>query len=110
MRASAIDSHARIFPSRSWVLNSKVSFSAASKDYQMGRYTQSLATLNQLMDIQPDAKTYALLAKNLVQLGFKADAAKPMAWPATAKDRIPTNTRNRLPSCITRPAMRTMLC
>ncbi|MBY5599650.1 glycosyl transferase [Rhizobium leguminosarum] len=76
MRASAIDSHARTFPSRSWVLNSKVSFSAASKDYQMGRYTQSLATLNQLMDIQQDAKTYALLAKNLLQLGFKADAAK----------------------------------
>ena len=57
-------------------MNSKVSFSAASRDYQMGRYTQSLATLNQLMDIQQDGKTYALLAKNLVQLGFKADAAK----------------------------------
>ena len=42
----------------------------------MGRYTQSLATLNQLIDVQQDAKTYALLAKNLLQLGFKADAAK----------------------------------
>lgn len=57
-------------------MNSKVSFSAASKDYQMGRYTQSLATLNQLIDVQQDAKTYALLAKNLLQLGFKSDAAK----------------------------------
>ncbi len=57
-------------------MNSKVSFSAASRDYQAGRYTQSLATLNQLIDTQKDAKTYALLAKNLLQLGFKSDAAK----------------------------------
>jgi hypothetical protein len=57
-------------------LNSKVSFSAASRDYQAGRYTQSLATLNQLIDTQKDAKTYALLAKNLLQLGFKTDAAR----------------------------------
>lgn len=57
-------------------MNSKVSFSAASRDYQAGRYTQSLATLNQLIDTQKDAKTYSLLAKNLLQLGFKTDAAK----------------------------------
>ncbi len=57
-------------------MNSKVSFSAASRDYQAGRYTQSLATLNQLIDTQKDAKTYALLAKNLLQLGFKTDAAR----------------------------------
>ncbi len=63
-------------------MNSKVSFSAASKDYQMGRYTQSLATLNQLIDSQQDAKTYALLAKNLLQLGFKADAARSYALAA----------------------------
>ncbi|WP_416065462.1 glycosyl transferase [Rhizobium sp. ZK1] len=63
-------------------MNSKVSFSAASRDYQAGRYTQSLATLNQLIDTQKDAKTYGLLAKNLLQLGFKSDAAKAFGLAA----------------------------
>jgi len=65
-------------------LNSKVSFSVASREFQAGRYTQSLATLNQLIDTQKDAKTYALLAKNLLQLGFKSDAAKSYGLAAKA--------------------------
>ncbi len=56
-------------------LNSNVSFSAANKDFLAGRYTQSLETLNQLLDIQKDAKTYALLARTLLKLGFKRNAA-----------------------------------
>jgi len=66
-------------------LNSKVSFSVASREYQMGRYTKSLATLNQLIDVQKDAKTYALLAKNLLQLGFKSDAAKSYSLAAKSE-------------------------
>lgn len=60
-------------------MNSKVSFATASKDYQNGRYLQSLTTLNTLLDEQKDAKTYALLGKNLLQLGMKADAARAFA-------------------------------
>jgi len=58
-----------------WVLNSSISFAAASKDYQKGLYLKSLEVLNQLVDTQKDVKTYVLLAKNLIKLGFKAEAA-----------------------------------
>ncbi len=92
-------------------MNSKVSFSAASRDYQAGRYTQSLATLNQLIDTQKDAKTYALLAKNLLQLGFKSDAAKAYGLAADCararRLRIPEDCRQ---SCTWRPATRTTPC
>jgi predicted O-linked N-acetylglucosamine transferase (SPINDLY family) len=60
-------------------VNRVVSFSAASKDYQSGRYTKSLETLNALLETQQDAKTYALLARTLLQLGMKADAAMAFA-------------------------------
>ncbi len=60
-------------------MNSKVSFATASKDYQGGRFLQSLETLNVLLSEQKDAKTYALIAKNLLQLGMKEDAAKAFA-------------------------------
>ena len=63
-------------------MNSKVSFSVASREYQTGRYAQSLVTLNQLIDVQKDAKTYALLAKSLLKLGFKSDAAKSYSLAA----------------------------
>ncbi len=60
-------------------MNRVVSFSAASKDYQSGRYTKSLETLNVLLETRQDAKTYALLARTLLQLGMKADAALAFA-------------------------------
>jgi predicted O-linked N-acetylglucosamine transferase (SPINDLY family) len=56
-------------------VNRVVSFSAASKDYQSGRYVKSLETLNSLLETQKDAKVYVLLGRTLQQLGMKADAA-----------------------------------
>jgi predicted O-linked N-acetylglucosamine transferase (SPINDLY family) len=56
-------------------LNSNISFSAASRDYHEGRYTHSLEKLNQLIDMRKDAKTFALLAKTLLKLGLKTNAA-----------------------------------
>ena len=56
-------------------MSSSPSYASALKDLQTGRYLQSLETLNALIDTQQDAKTYALLAKTLLQLGFKANAA-----------------------------------
>ena len=56
-------------------LDTKTAFSTASKHYQKGRYTQALEVLNQLIDADTSPKTYALLAKTLLKLGFKADAA-----------------------------------
>lgn len=61
-----------------------VSFSAASKDYQSGRYVKSLETLNALLETQKDSKTYGLLAKTLLQLGMKADAARAFALAGEA--------------------------
>jgi len=56
-------------------LNTNISFAAASKDYQKGQYLKSLQALNQLINTQKDVKTYVLLAKNLLKLGFKPEAA-----------------------------------
>lgn len=57
-------------------MNGKPTFLEASKDFNQGNYTRSLAALNTLIDTQKDEKTYVLLAKNLLKLGFKADAAR----------------------------------
>lgn len=64
---------------REWVLNTNISFAAASKDYQKGQYLSSLEILNKLVDTQQDVKTYVLLAKNLLKLGFKSEAASAYA-------------------------------
>jgi tetratricopeptide (TPR) repeat protein len=56
-------------------LDTKAAFSTASKHYQKGRYTQSLEVINQLIDIDKSPKVYALLAKALLKLNFRADAA-----------------------------------
>ncbi|MGV1908713.1 O-linked N-acetylglucosamine transferase, SPINDLY family protein [Agrobacterium cavarae] len=53
----------------------EISYSAASKHFKTGRYTDALRTLNRLIDINRDARTYALLAKTLLQLGLKEQAA-----------------------------------
>jgi predicted O-linked N-acetylglucosamine transferase (SPINDLY family) len=58
-----------------WILNNSVSFSAANKEFNAGRYTPALNILNQLVDVQQDAKTYGLLAKTLLKLGFNGAAA-----------------------------------
>ncbi len=51
-------------------------FADASKSFQRGRYTDALSALNRLLDHSKDAKTYALLAKTLLALSFKEDAAR----------------------------------
>ena len=56
-------------------MKSEISYAVASQSYRAGQYTQALATLNRLLDLRPDARTYALLGKTLLQLGFKDDAA-----------------------------------
>lgn len=57
-------------------MNAHTIFSSASRQYQKGQYTEALDTLNQLLDLTRDAKTYALLAKVLLKLGFRSDAAQ----------------------------------
>ncbi|WP_337266098.1 O-linked N-acetylglucosamine transferase family protein [Oryzifoliimicrobium ureilyticus] len=56
-------------------MNATQLFANASKDYQRGQYLKSLESLNTLVDLQKDVKTYLLLAKNLLKLGFKNEAA-----------------------------------
>ncbi len=57
-------------------MNAQAIFSTASRQYQKGQYTDALNQLNVLMEINRDTKTYVLLAKVLVKLGFKAEAAR----------------------------------
>ena len=71
-------------------MNRVVSFSAASKDYQSGRYTKSLETLNALLETQQDSKVYVLLARTLLQLNMKADAA--MAFALAGEKAGPSGT------------------
>ncbi|MFT4183608.1 MAG: glycosyl transferase [Rhizobium sp.] len=54
----------------------KNTFVTASNLYQKGQYTRALETLNQLLNTDTSPKTYALLAKTLLKLGFRSDAAK----------------------------------
>jgi hypothetical protein len=58
------------------VLNAQISYPAASASYKAGNYTQALAIINRLLELNADARTYALLGKTLAQLGFKAEACK----------------------------------
>lgn len=53
----------------------EISYSAASKHFKTGQYTQALATLNRLIDTKRDARTYALLAKTCLQIGMPEQAA-----------------------------------
>ncbi len=57
-------------------MNTKNAFVTASSLYQKGQYTRALETLNELLNVDTSPKTYALLAKTLLKLGFKSDAAK----------------------------------
>ncbi|AYC99660.1 glycosyltransferase [Neorhizobium sp. NCHU2750] len=54
----------------------EISYKAASQQFRNGNYTTSLATINRLLDVQKDARTYMLLARTLQQLGHKAEAAQ----------------------------------
>ena len=56
-------------------MNTKNAFVTASGFYQKGQYTRALETLNDLLNVDTSPKTYALLAKTLLKLGFKSDAA-----------------------------------
>ncbi|MBB4183995.1 putative O-linked N-acetylglucosamine transferase (SPINDLY family) [Sinorhizobium terangae] len=57
-------------------LNAHALFTTASRQYQKGQYTEALNQLNHLMNISREAKTFVLLAKVLLKLGFKTDAAR----------------------------------
>jgi predicted O-linked N-acetylglucosamine transferase (SPINDLY family) len=57
-------------------VNAQAIFSTASRHYQKGQYTDALDQLNALMELNRDTKTYVLLAKVLVKLGFKTEAAR----------------------------------
>ncbi len=52
-----------------------ISYSTASKHFKTGQYTQALQTLNKLIDVKRDARTYALLAKTCLQIGMPEQAA-----------------------------------
>ncbi len=56
-------------------MNKKNAFVTASGFYQKGQYMRALETLNELLDVDKSPKTYALLAKTLLKLGFRSDAA-----------------------------------
>jgi len=56
-------------------VNTKNAFVTASGFFQKGQYTRALETLNELLNVDRSPKTYALLAKTLLKLGFKSDAA-----------------------------------
>ena len=56
-------------------MNTKNAFVTASSFYQKGQYTRALETLNELLNVDRSPKTYALLAKTLLKLGFRSDAA-----------------------------------
>ncbi|WP_441594490.1 MULTISPECIES: O-linked N-acetylglucosamine transferase, SPINDLY family protein [unclassified Ensifer] len=57
-------------------VNAQAIFSTASRQYQKGQYTDALDQLNILMNVNRDTKTYVLLAKVLLKLGFKPEAAR----------------------------------
>ncbi|WFU02439.1 glycosyl transferase [Rhizobium sp. CB3171] len=57
-------------------MNTKNAYGTASSFYQKGQYTRALETLNGLLNVDTSPKTYALLAKTLLKLGFRADAAR----------------------------------
>lgn len=53
----------------------EISYSAASKHFKTGQYTEALSTLNRLIDTKRDARTYALLAKTCIRIGMPEQAA-----------------------------------
>jgi len=52
-----------------------ISLSAATGFYEQGKYAAALEVLNRLLEQQPDAAVYELIAKSLAKLGMKAEAA-----------------------------------
>lgn len=74
-------------------MTTQKSFSTASKEYQKGQYRQALLTLNKLLESQQDAKTYALLAKTLLKVGLRSDAAA--SYELAAKYENPNATEYR---------------
>ncbi|WP_137132524.1 glycosyltransferase family 41 protein [Rhizobium sp. FY34] len=57
-------------------------FSNASKSFQRGKYTDALASLNKLLDVSRDVKTYMLLAKTLKALKMPEEAARTLVMAA----------------------------
>lgn len=66
-------------------MDTKAAFSSASKLYQKGEYSGSLEVLNGLIDVDRSPRVYLLLAKTLLKLGFKADAAAAYALAGRQK-------------------------
>ncbi|MDP9837765.1 putative O-linked N-acetylglucosamine transferase (SPINDLY family) [Neorhizobium huautlense] len=57
-------------------MTSQPQFADASKSFHSGRYTDALTILNRLLDHSKDVKTYGLLARTFLALGFREDAAR----------------------------------
>jgi len=58
------------------LLTSQNLFADASKSFKRGRYTDALTALNRLLDVSRDARTYKLLARTLLALGYREEAAR----------------------------------
>ena len=56
-------------------MNRDISYASAAKEFKAGRYIESMTQLNHMLNAQTDARTYALLGRNLEQLNMKAEAA-----------------------------------
>ncbi len=74
-------------------MSSNISFATASREFQKGQYGQALATLNRLLEIQPDGRTYALLARTLHKVDMKAEAATVFDLAARHEDAHATEYR-----------------
>lgn len=76
-------------------MSTKITFSTALKEYQKGQYVPALATLNKLLEIQQDGKTYALLARTFLKVGMKSDAATVFDLAAQQEDANATEYRRQ---------------
>lgn len=56
-------------------MNIVPTYLGASKEYQQGNYLGALRILNNLIDTRKDARTYVLLARTLLKLDLKEEAA-----------------------------------
>lgn len=84
-----------VFQTERRILSTTISFAAASKEYQKGRYGQALSVLNKLLEVQRDGKTYALLARTMLKVGMKSDAAMVFDMAADQEDANATEYRRK---------------
>ena len=60
-------------------MNIETSYLKASQEYQKGNYASALYAINQALDSRQDSKIYALLARTLLKLDMKPEAATAYA-------------------------------